>query len=41
MRAAVAMDTIDLTFAPADQHGRLSGLPATSLADILASRSIM
>ena len=41
MRAAIAMDTIDLTFAPTDLHGRFPELPVTSLADILASRSTM
>jgi uncharacterized protein YbjT (DUF2867 family) len=39
MRAAIAMDTIDLRFAPTDLHGRFGELPVTSLADILASRS--
>jgi uncharacterized protein YbjT (DUF2867 family) len=39
MRAAIAMDTIDLTFAQNDHDGRFPGLPVTSLVDILASRS--
>ena len=39
MRAAIAMDTIDLTFAPTDLHSRFPEMPVTSLADILASRS--
>jgi NADH dehydrogenase len=38
IRAAIAMDTIDLTFAPTDLHRRFPELPATSLADILAHR---
>ena len=39
MRAAIAMDTIDLTFAPTDLHRRFPELPVTSLADILANRA--
>jgi NADH dehydrogenase len=38
MRAAIVMDTIDLTFAPADLHRRFPELQVTSLADILARR---
>ena len=38
IRVAIAMDTIDLTFAPTDLHRRFPDLPATSLADILAHR---
>jgi hypothetical protein len=38
MRAAIAMDTVDLTFAPTDLQRRFPELPVTSLADILASR---
>jgi len=38
MRAAIAMDTIDLTFAPTDLHRRFPELPVTSLAGILAQR---
>jgi uncharacterized protein YbjT (DUF2867 family) len=38
MRAALAMDTMDLTFTPTDLHRRFPDLPVTSLADILASR---
>jgi hypothetical protein len=41
MRAAIAMDTIDLRFAPTDLHNRFPELPVTSLADILANRSTM
>jgi NADH dehydrogenase len=37
MRAAVAMDTTDLTFASTDLHRRLPELPVTSLADILST----
>jgi NADH dehydrogenase len=36
MRAAIAMDTIDLTFAPTDLQRRFPELQMTSLADILA-----
>jgi len=35
MRAAIAMDTMDLTFAPTDLHRRFPELPVTPLADIL------
>ena len=35
MRAALAMDTMDLTFAPTELHRRFPELPVTSLADIL------
>jgi uncharacterized protein YbjT (DUF2867 family) len=38
IRAAVAMDTLDLTFTPSDLHRRFPELPVTSLADILARR---
>jgi uncharacterized protein YbjT (DUF2867 family) len=38
IRAAVAMDTLDLTFTPSDLHRRFPELPVTSLADILAHR---
>jgi len=38
IRAAIAMDTIDLTFSPTDLHLRFPELPVTSLAAILASR---
>jgi NADH dehydrogenase len=38
MRAAIAMDTMDLTFAPTDLHRRFPDLPVTSLADILTHR---
>jgi NADH dehydrogenase len=38
MRAAIAMDTIDLTFAPADRDRRFPQLPMASLAEILARR---
>jgi hypothetical protein len=41
MRAAIAMDTMDLTFAPTDLHRRFPELPVTPLADILASRCTM
>jgi len=39
MRAAIVMDTIDLTFVPTNLHGRFPESPVTSLADILATRS--
>jgi uncharacterized protein YbjT (DUF2867 family) len=39
MRAAIVMDTIDLTFVPGDLHARFPESPVTSLADILATRS--
>jgi hypothetical protein len=39
MRAAIAMDTIDLTFAPTDLQTRFPEMPVTSLANILASRA--
>jgi uncharacterized protein YbjT (DUF2867 family) len=39
MRAAIAMDTIDLTFAPTDLQTRFPDMPVTSLANILASRA--
>jgi NADH dehydrogenase len=38
IRAALAMDTMDLTFAPSDLHRRFPELPMTALADILARR---
>jgi len=38
MRAAVAMDTIDLALAPTDLQRRFPELPVTSLADILSRR---
>ena len=38
MRAALAMDTIDLTFGPTDLHRRFPELPVTLLADIIARR---
>src|SRR4029077_14815989 len=38
MRAAIAMDTMDLTFTPTDLHRRFPELPVTSLADILTHR---
>jgi uncharacterized protein YbjT (DUF2867 family) len=38
MRAAIAMDTMDLTFAPADPDPEFRDLPLASLADILARR---
>jgi NADH dehydrogenase len=38
MRAAIAMDTEDLTFRPADLRHQYPGLPMTSLDDILARR---
>jgi uncharacterized protein YbjT (DUF2867 family) len=38
MRAAIAMDTTDLTFAPTDLHRRFPELAVTSLADILTHR---
>jgi NADH dehydrogenase len=38
IRAAIAMDTMDLTFAPTDLHRRFPQLPVTSLADILSHR---
>jgi uncharacterized protein YbjT (DUF2867 family) len=38
MRAAIAMDTMDLTFAPADPVPGFPELPLASLADILARR---
>jgi NADH dehydrogenase len=39
MRAAIAMDTIDLTFAQTGRHRRFPELPVTSLADILTNRA--
>ncbi len=39
IRAAIAMDSIDLTFMATDLHRRFPELPVTSLADILAHRS--
>jgi NADH dehydrogenase len=39
IRAAMAMDAMDLTFAPAELHRRFPELPMTSLAEILARRS--
>jgi uncharacterized protein YbjT (DUF2867 family) len=38
MRAAIAMDTMDLTFVPADHERGFPELPLASLADILARR---
>ncbi|MCU1384436.1 MAG: putative nucleoside-diphosphate-sugar epimerase [Acidobacteria bacterium] len=38
LRAAMVMDAIDMTFAPAALYRRFPELPATSLADILARR---
>jgi NADH dehydrogenase len=38
IRAAISMDTIDLTFAPVDFRRRFPELPLTSLADVLAHR---
>jgi uncharacterized protein YbjT (DUF2867 family) len=38
MRAAIAMDTMDLTFAPTDLLRRFPDLPVTPLADILTHR---
>jgi uncharacterized protein YbjT (DUF2867 family) len=38
MRAAIAMDTMDLTFAPTDLYRRFPELPVTSMADILTHR---
>jgi uncharacterized protein YbjT (DUF2867 family) len=38
MRAAIAMDTVDLAFAPTDLRSRFPELSVSSLADILASR---
>jgi uncharacterized protein YbjT (DUF2867 family) len=38
IRAAIAMDTMDLTFSPTDLRRRFPELPVTSLAAILASR---
>jgi len=40
MRAAIAMDTIDLTFVPTDLHRRYPELAVTSLADILTRRGV-
>ena len=40
VRAAIAMDTIDLTFAPTDLHRRFPERPVTSLDDILEDRRI-
>ena len=40
MRAAIAMDTMDLTFAPGDPDRGFSKLPTASLADILARRPV-
>ena len=36
IRAAITMDSIDLTFMSTELHRRFPGLPVTSLADILA-----
>jgi NADH dehydrogenase len=41
MRAAIAMDTIDLTFAPTHLQIQFPEMPVTSLANILASRATM
>ncbi len=38
MRAAVVMDTIDMTFLATDFHGRFPDLAVTSVADVLAQR---
>lgn len=38
IRAAITMDSIDLTFMATDLHRRFPELPVTSLADILAHR---
>jgi hypothetical protein len=38
IRAAITMDSIDLTFIATDLHRRFPELPVTSLADILAHR---
>ena len=38
MRAAVTMDSMDMTFASADLRGRFPDLAVTSLADVLAHR---
>jgi uncharacterized protein YbjT (DUF2867 family) len=38
IRAAIVMDTIDLTFAPTDLQRRFPDLPVTPLADILTRR---
>jgi hypothetical protein len=40
IRAAIAMDTIDLTWAPTDLPRRFPELPVTSLSDILARRDV-
>jgi NADH dehydrogenase len=40
IRAAIAMDTIDLTWAPTDLRLRFPELPVTSLTDILARRDV-
>jgi NADH dehydrogenase len=40
MRAAIAMDSLDLTFASTDLSRRFPDLHATSLADVLARRQI-
>jgi NADH dehydrogenase len=40
MRAAIVMDTMDLTFAPGDPDSGFSKLPTASLADILARRPV-
>jgi len=39
MRAAIAMDTADLTFEATDLHQKYPELPVTSLADVLGRRS--
>jgi uncharacterized protein YbjT (DUF2867 family) len=40
MCAAIAMDTMDLTFAPTDVHRTFPELPVTPLAEILAHRQL-
>lgn len=40
IRAAIAMDTIKLTFTPTDLHRRFPDLPVTPLADILMQRKV-
>jgi NADH dehydrogenase len=38
MRAAITMDSIDLTFTATDLHRKFPELPVTSVADVLAHR---
>ena len=40
IRAAITMDSIDLTFMATDLHRRFRELPVTSVADILAHRQL-